>query len=82
MVWLAHDEHLDRVVAVKRIEVHDEHVAARALREGQAAARLSHPGIVALFEAGRDDDAVYLVSELGARPDAGRPLRGRRAVRS
>ena len=64
VVWLAHDERLDRVVAVKRIELHDEQVAARAQREALAAARLQHPGIVALYEAGRDEDAVYLVSEL------------------
>ena len=37
---------------------------ARGEREALAAARLSHPGIVALYESGRDDDAVYLVSEL------------------
>ena len=36
----------------------------RAEREALAAARLAHPGIVALYEAGRDDDAYYLVSEL------------------
>jgi hypothetical protein len=64
VVWLAHDEHLDRAVAVKRIPVDDPAVARRAQREARAAARLSHPGIVALYEAGRDDDAVYLVSEL------------------
>jgi hypothetical protein len=64
VVWLAHDEKLDRAVAVKRIEVHDDAVAARAEREAKAAARLGHPGIVALYETARDDDAVYLVSEL------------------
>ncbi len=64
VVWLAHDVHLDRVVAVKRIETHDEQIAARAEREAHAAARLSHPAIVALHEAGRDADALYLVSEL------------------
>ncbi len=64
VVWLAHDEHLDRMVAVKRIEVHDEHVAARAEREALAAARLSHPAVVTLHEAGRDEHAVHLVSEL------------------
>nr|HMS62924.1 serine/threonine-protein kinase [Solirubrobacteraceae bacterium] len=64
VVWLAHDERLDRIVAVKRIELHDEQVAARAEREALAAARLQHPGIVALYEAGRDEHAVYLVSEL------------------
>lgn len=64
VVWLAHDQRLDRVVAVKRIEAHDSDMAQRAEREAIAAARLSHPGIVALHEAGRDSQAVYLVSEL------------------
>jgi hypothetical protein len=63
VVWLAHDEHLDRAVAVKRIGVAGQD-PARAEREALAAARLGHAGIVALYEAGRDDDAVYLVSEL------------------
>jgi hypothetical protein len=64
VVWLAEDEHLQRTVAVKRIVMHHAAVAARAEREARAAARLSHPGIVALYESGRDDEAVYLVSEL------------------
>jgi eukaryotic-like serine/threonine-protein kinase len=64
VVWLAEDEHLRRAVAVKRIVMHDRAVAARAEREARAAARLSHPGIVALYESGRDEEAVYLVSEL------------------
>ena len=50
VVWLAHDEQLDRLVAVKRIELHDHQVAARADREALAAARLSHPAIVTLYE--------------------------------
>jgi hypothetical protein len=64
VVYLAHDEHLDRAVAVKRIEVGDPGIAKRAEREAKAAARLQHPGIVSLHEAGRDGDTVYLVSEL------------------
>ncbi len=64
VVWLAHDERLERAVAVKRIAVHDAAVGPRAEREAKAAARLSHPSIVALYESGRDDEAVYLVSEL------------------
>ncbi len=64
VVWLAHDERLDRMVAVKRIELRDDQVAARAEREALAAARLSHPAIVALHEAGRDNEAIHLVSEL------------------
>ncbi|MEA2393052.1 MAG: eukaryotic-like serine/threonine-protein kinase [Solirubrobacteraceae bacterium] len=64
VVWLAEDERLGRAVAVKRIVMHHAGVAARAEREARAAARLAHPGIVALYESGRDADAVYLVSEL------------------
>jgi hypothetical protein len=64
VVWLARDERLDREVAVKRIALHDGGSGVRAEREAKAAARLAHPGIVALYESGRDDEAVYLVSEL------------------
>jgi len=63
-VWLAHDERLDRPVAVKRVPTADAEQAERARREALVAARLSHPGIVALYEAGADDSACYLVSEL------------------
>jgi tRNA A-37 threonylcarbamoyl transferase component Bud32 len=66
-VWRAHDDRLHREVAVKRIargprESREER--RRATREAVAAARLSHPAIVALYEADADDDAYYLVSEL------------------
>ena len=64
VVYAAHDEQLDREVAVKRIVCADATAARRAEREARAAARLAHPGIVALYEAARDDEAVYLVSEL------------------
>ncbi len=63
VVYLAHDEHLEREVAVKRIGVELD-PDGRGEREAIAAARLSHPAIVALYESGRDEDAVYLVSEL------------------
>jgi eukaryotic-like serine/threonine-protein kinase len=62
-VWQAHDERLGRDVAVKRIPL-DDTDPDRAQREAQAAARLSHPGIVALYETAADDEACYLVSEL------------------
>jgi hypothetical protein len=63
VVWLAHDLKLDRTVAVKRIPAPDAETAKRAQREGVAAARLAHPAIVALHEAGSDDENVFLVSE-------------------
>jgi serine/threonine protein kinase len=62
-VWLAHDERLDREVAVK-IVARERVVGGRFEREARAAARLAHPGIVTLYEAAVDDDGAYLVSEL------------------
>ena len=65
VVWLAADETLERSVAVKVIDVAEEGVdRERAVREARAAARLNHPGIVALYELGSDAESVYLVSEL------------------
>jgi serine/threonine protein kinase len=62
-VWSAHDERLERDVAVKIVP--RNHVnGGRFEREARAAARLSHPGIVTLYEAGADDEGAYLVSEL------------------
>jgi len=76
-VWLARDERLERDVAVK-ILPRERVVGGRFEREARAAARLSHPGIVTLYEAAVDDDGGYLVSELvrgetlGQMLDAGR----------
>jgi hypothetical protein len=65
VVWRAHDEHLEREVAVKAIPRSGSAATAdRPAREARAAARLNHPGIVALYEMGADSDSVYLVSEL------------------
>ena len=62
-VWLAIDERLEREVAVKIIPQRRV-IARRFEREAWAAARLSHPAIVTLYEAVAEDDAAYLVSEL------------------
>jgi hypothetical protein len=62
-VWMAHDEHLERDVAVKILP--PERISGgRFAREARAAARLAHPGIVTLYEAAVDDDGAYLVSQL------------------
>src|ERR1700760_1352689 len=70
-VWLARDERLERDVAVK-ILPRERIVGGRCEREARAAARLSHPAIVTLYEAAVDDEGAYLVSELvrGATLDA------------
>lgn len=76
-VWQARDEHLEREVAVKVVP-RERIVEARFEREARAAARLSHPAIVTLYEASADEDSAYLVSELvrgatlGALLEAGR----------
>ena len=65
-VWEAKDLKLDRMVAVKiprreQLSVEDVEVF---LREARAAAQLAHPGIVSVHEVGREDDTVYIVSDL------------------
>ncbi|HET9126074.1 MAG TPA: serine/threonine-protein kinase [Solirubrobacteraceae bacterium] len=62
-VWMARDERLERDVAVK-ILARELIADGRFEREARAAARLSHPGIVTLYEAAVDDEGAYLVSEL------------------
>jgi serine/threonine protein kinase len=72
-VWMARDERLEREVAVKllpRVRVSP----GRFEREARAAARLSHPAIVTLYEAATDEDGAYLVSELVRGPTLERAL--------
>ncbi|MBM9460262.1 serine/threonine protein kinase [Nocardioides sp. zg-536] len=64
-VWLAHDELLDRAVAVKRLprSPGDTEVSLRAAREARLAARVSHPHVVSVFDLVEDDDELWLVME-------------------
>jgi eukaryotic-like serine/threonine-protein kinase len=62
-VYAARDERLDRPVAVKVIPAGGA-APERAQREARAVARLEHPAIVGLFDAGEEDGCRYLVSEL------------------
>jgi eukaryotic-like serine/threonine-protein kinase len=64
VVWRAHDELLDREVAVKTIPLPAGEDRERATREALATARLAHPAIVALYEACAVRDTFYLISEL------------------
>ncbi len=63
-VWSAHDELLNRPVALKRIWLGPDGDLERATREAHAGARLKHPAIVSLYEVVSADDAFYLISEL------------------
>jgi tRNA A-37 threonylcarbamoyl transferase component Bud32 len=66
-VWSAHDERLDRSVAVKILRadrIEDPQVRRRFAHEGRAAARLSHPNVVSVYDVGEESGAAFLVMEL------------------
>ena len=71
-VFLAHDEVLDRPVAVKvfRPGSGTPQEQDRQRREARLLAQLSHPGLVAVFDAGVAEDAgqAFLVMELVSGP--------------
>ena len=52
-VMYGHDLRLDRVVAIKQLLAHNPLIEARFRREARITARLQHPGIVPIYEAGR-----------------------------
>lgn len=65
-VFKAVDEVLGRTVAVKVLHARyagDPNFVARFRQEAQAAANLSHPGIVNIYDWGRDDETYYIVME-------------------
>ncbi|MFC6149180.1 MULTISPECIES: Stk1 family PASTA domain-containing Ser/Thr kinase [Mumia] len=64
-VFLATDTRLDRTVAVKVMQGGDTDIdfSERLSSEARAAARLSHPNVVAVFDQGDDAGVLYLVME-------------------
>src|SRR4051812_46807673 len=65
-VHLARDTELDRLVALKLLAENlggDESVHRRFVREARLAARLSHPNVVSVFDAGEDGGRPYIVME-------------------
>jgi eukaryotic-like serine/threonine-protein kinase len=65
-VWRAHDRVLDRIVAVKLLRTdvaEDPEAAARFRAEASAAAKLTHPNAVVVYDIGRDGDDDYIVME-------------------
>ena len=67
-VWEAHDELLDRRVAIKVLASHlseDERARRRFAREARAAAGLSsHPNVVTIYDVGEHDGESFIVMEL------------------
>jgi eukaryotic-like serine/threonine-protein kinase len=65
-VYLALDRRLDREVALKVMLpqlADDAEFVGRFVREARAAARLSHPNVVQVFDQGSDGDLLYLAME-------------------
>jgi serine/threonine-protein kinase len=66
-VWRAEDTLLDRPVAVKLLHpqyASDPEFLERFRREARAAARLSHPNIVSIYDVGEHEGSPYIVMEL------------------
>ena len=69
IVYKAFDPNIRRTVAIKTIRkelIDDDRshtMLARFKNEAQAAGRLSHPGIVAVFEYGEEGDLAYIAME-------------------
>ncbi|WAS96709.1 serine/threonine-protein kinase [Nannocystis poenicansa] len=66
LVYRAHDPVLDRDVAVKLIHALDVLPAdrERLLREARAMARLSHPNVLTVFDAGESGDELFVAMAL------------------
>jgi serine/threonine-protein kinase len=65
-VYLGTDRVLDRPVAVKVLGAwlaHDATFVERFRREALAAARISHPNLVAVYDTGSEDEIHYIVME-------------------
>lgn len=70
IVYKAHDPRIDRIVALKTIRPDrggeqglDAELLKWLLREARAAGKLSHPGIVTVYDVGEDAGAMYIAME-------------------
>jgi len=71
VVWRAKDQLLDRDVAIKEVrfnealgDVERANAYKRTLREARTAARLSHRGVVTVFDVAEEDGRPWIVMEL------------------
>lgn len=70
VVWQAHDERLDRTVAVKQLLLpagltgpEADEVKRLTVREGRIAARLQHPNLIMVYDVAEDGGQPYLIME-------------------
>jgi tRNA A-37 threonylcarbamoyl transferase component Bud32 len=77
-VWRAHDEVLARSVAIKILHpelARDPDFAQRFHHEAVAAARLTNPNIISVYDTGIDDDIYFIVMEYFAGTTLARMMR-------
>src|ERR1700712_4033317 len=70
VVYKGFDPHIQRPVAIKVIHKEllgdtdaQDSIAARFRNEAQAVGRIAHPGVVAIYEFGEDQDLTYIAME-------------------
>jgi tetratricopeptide (TPR) repeat protein len=65
VVYRAWDPQLERPVAIKLVDTagFDPSLRERALREAKSLAKLAHPNVITVYEAGLADDGVWIAME-------------------
>ncbi|WP_077037313.1 serine/threonine-protein kinase [Pelomonas sp. KK5] len=71
VVYKGFDPHIQRVVAIKTVhkelrgigEAEPDSIAARFRNEAQAVGRIAHPGVVAIYDFGEDEEQAYIAME-------------------
>ncbi|OPG07788.1 serine/threonine-protein kinase [Microbispora sp. GKU 823] len=86
VVWRAHDDLLDRTVAVKEVLYHPtseedrETFNRRTIREARAAGRIDHPNVVVVHDVIEEDGRPWIVMQLVQSRSLGQVLREQGAL--
>jgi len=66
VVFLAHDDELDRAIAIKLLPQHlagDHEHLARLKQEARTASSLNHPNIITIYEIGQHESGAFIAME-------------------